>query len=319
MKATNDSGAGGPTAEAEGSSVWSSDLENDKDDDDNDKSAALNSEDKKTRRRAQIAKSARKHRVRQKAELHELRAQVQELTAALSSCRRNCRRPPPDGMPGSIPSLDTSDELEDFGVQASLRGLWLNAPLQTDTGPGPNVYHPYHHLYADPAERHASLLAIAKPAPSRMYTQILEDTHAIPSFPPYVDVRMTSMGENVSIKFCRVCEITNFDHKTVSDVFWAVFWGFGDDDVVTNAGLCRRKRLLQVNANAHYERVTYAVPNMPDVQLESLDVVTRSSDPNYTIFTWESIDQDDLFPASVPDYHPTSTTTIRREEIGRFG
>ncbi|RHY34885.1 hypothetical protein DYB32_002401 [Aphanomyces invadans] len=67
---------------------------------------------------------------------------------------------------------------------------------------------------------------------------------------------------------------------------------------------------------SHYEHVTYSVPNMPDVRLESLDVVTRSSDPNYTIFTWESIDQDDLFPAAPPDYHPTTTTVIRREEIG---
>ncbi|KAF0720622.1 Aste57867_179 [Aphanomyces stellatus] len=281
-------------SEIEESSVWSSDVEPDKSED------TPPSEDKKTRRRAQIAKSARKHRIRQKAELQNLRIQVQELTDALAKSRGNVPHP----------SGDQHEDPDEFGSQASLRGLWLNAPLQTDTGPGPNVYHQFHHIPVEPSERMAKLLAIAKPGPVRMYTQIVEDTQGVPSFPPYVDVRMTSLGDNVSIKFCRVCEITSFDHKTVSEVFSNIFWGFDTNGVVNISGLCRRKLLASLDTVSHYEHVSYVVPNMPEVRLESLDVVTRLSLPNYTIFTWESIDQDDLFPPSM-DHH-----TIRREEIG---
>ncbi|OQR95311.1 hypothetical protein ACHHYP_00108 [Achlya hypogyna] len=286
----------------ENSTAWSSDGDADKTDD------KTLSEDKKTRRRAQIAKSARKHRIRQKQELIGLRTQVQELTEALAKARRGEHRRGVVQKSGSIEiSLESSVEME---MNHSLRGLWLNAPLQTDTGPGPNVYHPYHHLGMDPLKRMTTLLEIARPGPTRMYSQVMEDTRSIPSFPPYVDVRMTSMGENVSIKFCRVCEITSFDHRTVSEVFWDIFWGFDADGLVESPGLCRRKLLAQVDSNTHYEHISYSVPNMPEVHLESLDVVTRLHHPQYSIFTWESIDHDELLPPS-SDPH-----TVRREEVG---
>ncbi|OQR95379.1 hypothetical protein THRCLA_07920 [Thraustotheca clavata] len=272
---------------------------------DGDKDKIPEIEDKKTRRRAQIAKSARKHRIRQKQELHNLRTQVHELTEALAKAQRGSR-----GVVQKTGSIEIPLGQTDIEMSHSLRGLWLNAPLQTDAGPGPNVFHPFHHLGADTTERVETLSEIARPCPARMYTQVMEETRAIPSFPPYVDVRMTSTGENVSVKFCRVCEITSFDHRTVSEVFWDIFWGFDSNGVVNNPGLCHRKLLLQIDSNTHYEHISYCVPNMPEVRLESLDVVTRVHHPQYSIFTWESIDQDDLIPASV-DPH-----TIRREEVG---
>ncbi|EQC36981.1 hypothetical protein SDRG_05802 [Saprolegnia diclina VS20] len=281
------------------STVWSSDGE---------KEDKTLSEDKKTRRRAQIAKSARKHRIRQKQELIGLRNQVQELTEALAKARRG-----PSAHRGVVQktgSIEIALGAAEMEMSHSLRGLWLNAPLQVDTGPGPNVYHPFHHLGVDPVKRIAMLSEIARPGPARMYTQVMEDTRSIPSFPPYVDVRMTSMGENVSIKFCRVCEITSFDHRTVSEVFWDIFWGFDAQGVVDNPGLCRRKLLMQVDSNTHYEHIAYTVPNMPEVRLESLDVVTRLHHPQYSIFTWESVDRDDLVPS------PSDPHTIRREEVG---
>ncbi|CAK4087940.1 unnamed protein product [Aphanomyces euteiches] len=254
-------------------------------------------EDKKLRRRAQIAKSARKHRIRQKSELQNLRKQVQDLQEALA--KANCT--------SCLGMLDnpTGDD-----KPVSLRGLWLHAPLETDPGPGPNILHAFHHLPIDVDERRSKLLAIAKPGPLRMYTQILDETRSIPSFVPYVDARMTSLGAKTSIKFCRVCEITSFDHKTVSDMFWSLFWSFDDHGKVEIPGVCQRQLLSQLDETSHYEHVSYSVPNLPNVRLESFDVISRLSLPAYTIFTWESVDRDDAFP-------PTETAhTIRREEIG---
>ena len=66
-----------------------------------------------------------------------------------------------------------------------------------------------------------------------------------------------------------------------------------------------------MSRNVFYEHVSYPIPSMPGVYLESLDIVTRRVEPTFAIIAWESVDQDDLYPA------PNDCNRIRREEIGR--
>jgi len=206
------------------------------------------SDEKKTRRRAQIAKSARRHRIRQKAELISLRTRVQELQEALTAVTNShtaSQIRPPFGFqqePSQIPQPYLENSIwQERPLNHSLRGLWLNSPICTDTGPGLNCFHEYHHLGADPVERLGMVQSISAESVSKMYNKVMEETSSIPSFPPYAEVRATTVGDDVTIKFCRVCEVTSFDYKTCFEEFSKFIWSFDHNGIVSKPGLLHRK------------------------------------------------------------------------------
>ncbi|KDO20438.1 hypothetical protein SPRG_14310 [Saprolegnia parasitica CBS 223.65] len=291
------------------------------DDDDDDDADVMDDEDehKKTRRREQIARSARRHRSKQKEELVSLRQQVYLLQGEMEALRVKHKTAHPDGSDfteweeKALAQRRKRKKAEDENgmlrgllhdqatFTETVRDMWIKSPLITQyPGMTPSILagdRSFNHLGRDLPSRIAALQRIAETRMELAYEFVMRETHAFPSTPGHLDIKLNGTGQDIDIKLIRVCEIDGVDHHQVIE---ALIHSVINDPA----------KLLMVDACTRYGRASLPVSiDQTRYSMESLFVIRHRSSNSIGMVSWDSVDQDDLHP--IPDEY-----TIRNEEVG---
>ncbi|RHY87861.1 hypothetical protein DYB37_004332 [Aphanomyces astaci] len=290
--------------------------------------STLSSEVKKVRRREQIARSARRHRSKQKEELGTLRHQVFALQSDLERLRATHKSVHPNGNDFTeweekvYPALSQrrkrkkAEDDNEF-LRANLkeqsiytervRDMWIKSPLLTFPMPPNGTYndrsHTFNRLTGDAAARTATLNQIAQVRMDLAYEFVMRETHAFPSIPGHLDIKLNGTGPEIDIKLIRVCEIDGFDHHQVVEALVHSVLNIQKD--------ADSAKLFMVDACTRYGRA--AVPlyiERAKYFMESLFVIRHESNAELGVVSWDSIDEDELYPLE-------AESTIRNAEVGR--
>lgn len=177
----------------------------------------LSEEEKKLRRRAQVAKSARKHRNRQKEELTQLRAQVQQLQEQMMKMRESSNH---DDETDAITTHRKRKMMEDRQPTIHLRLATPDKNLET-------MKHWYYHLSIDPFDRSNMLKRIATTR-AQYVSQYLENNfkELTANTKPFFDIKLFSDGPDLEIKVTRALRIPGFTHLEVSNAAWNSVYNF---------------------------------------------------------------------------------------------
>ncbi|RHY26482.1 hypothetical protein DYB32_007565 [Aphanomyces invadans] len=163
-----------------------------------------------------------------------------------------------------------------------VRDMWIKSPLLTFPMPPNGTYndrsHTFNRLTGDAAARTATLNQIAEVRMDLAYEFVMRETHAFPSIPGHLDIKLNGTGPDIDIKLIRVCEIDGFDHHQVVEA------------------LVHSVLNIQKDADSAYF-------------MESLFVIRHQSSAELGVVSWDSIDDDDLYPLE-------AETTIRNAEVG---
>ncbi|ETW00447.1 hypothetical protein H310_07072 [Aphanomyces invadans] len=285
---------------------------------------AMSSEVKKVRRREQIARSARRHRSKQKEELGALRHQVLVLQTDLERLRATHKSVHPNGNDfteweeKALAQRRKRKKAEDDNefLRAKLkeqsictervRDMWIKSPLLTFPMPPNGTYndrsHTFNRLTGDAAARTATLNQIAEVRMDLAYEFVMRETHAFPSIPGHLDIKLNGTGPDIDIKLIRVCEIDGFDHHQVVEALVHSVLNIQKD--------ADSAKLFMVDSCTRYGRA--AVPlyiERAKYFMESLFVIRHQSSAELGVVSWDSIDDDDLYPLE-------AETTIRNAEVG---
>jgi hypothetical protein len=278
-------------------------------------------EEKKSRRREQIALSARRHRSRVKEELISLRKQVHLLQCKMELLRLKHKSDHPSGNDfteweeKALTQRRKRKKAEDVNVMlrglmqdqaaftSNVRDMVIKSPLIAVSSTSPNLMdghcgRSFHCLGSDEASRMATLLHIADKRMELAYEFVMHETQACTSMPGHLDIKLNGIGKNINVKLIRVCEFDGVDHH---EVLRALIQSFLHDP----------KTFQMVNANTRYGLVSMPVfIERTKYAMESLFVVRHKANEDIGVVSWDSVAQDDLHP--VPD-----ALTIRNEEVGR--
>ena len=243
--------------------------------------SSLTEEEKKIRRRAQVAKSARKHRKGLKEELEMLRQQVKYLQ---------------EQMVAKVTTV-ADDDMSVIAPETAK----LADPSAT------RVLHPYTHVPANPEERKVALMKIADQSMARAWT--LVNAERGQSF-PYFDMKLNSSGPDMEIQQVRGKIIEHFDHKTIVDATWNSVLDFSFDVDARLKRYVQVKKLMNLDADTRYGRIK--IPILKTAKgvlcMESLFLVRRKIYDNHAVLMWKTIDSDELFP--------NETQSLRNVELG---
>ncbi|OQS03105.1 hypothetical protein THRCLA_04579, partial [Thraustotheca clavata] len=275
-------------------------------------------EHKKSRRREQIARSARRHRSKQKEELVSLRQQVYLLQGEMEALRRIHKTTHPEGndfteweekaLAQRRKRKKAEDEngvlrglLQDQATfTETIRDMWIKSPLITQFPMAPsilNVDRSFNHLGRDLPSRIVALQRIAQTRMELAYEFVMRETHAFPSNPGHLDIKLNGSGQDIDIKLIRVFDIDGVDHHQVVDA-------------LVHSVINAPAKLLMVDNCTRYGRASLPVYiDRTRYSMESLFVIRHNSNNSIGIVSWDSVDQDDLYP--IPD-----DFTIRNEEVG---
>ncbi|OQR83275.1 hypothetical protein ACHHYP_14901 [Achlya hypogyna] len=276
-------------------------------------------EHKKSRRREQIARSARRHRSKQKEELVSLRQQVYLLQGEMEALRMKHKTAHPEGndfteweekaLAQRRKRKKAEDEngmlrglLHDQATfTETVRDMWIKSPLITQFPMTQSMLRgdrSYNHLGRDLPSRIAAIQRIAETRMELAYEFVMRETHAFPSTPGHLDIKLNGTGQDIDIKLIRVCEIDGVDHHQVVE---ALIHSVINDPT----------KLLMVDSCTRYGRASLPVSiDRTRYSMESLFVIRHRSSNSIGMVSWDSVDQDDLHP--IPDEY-----TIRNEEVGR--
>ncbi|KAF1775742.1 hypothetical protein GQ600_10763 [Phytophthora cactorum] len=250
---------------------------------------SLTEEEKKLRRRAQVAKSARKHRNRQKEELTRLREQMAIMTHHQGSSSPTSIKREQDVITQhrKRKKVDEDDEGVGGGVLTN-----PNVGLISMPPPKPHIQHWYHRLPIDTLELWR---------------------WDVVSFNGY---KLNSNGPDLEIKQVRGRLVSGFTHHEVGEACWNSFSNFLFDVPERFRRHVTCERLMELDSNTRYGRTI--VPLLRDhkgriVYFHSYFLVRRHVRDDYVMITWETITDDDLYPPSA-DENPE--TTLRNDEVG---
>ncbi|KAG6586651.1 uncharacterized protein IUM83_18129 [Phytophthora cinnamomi] len=281
---------------------------------------SLTEEEKKLRRRAQVAKSARKHRNRQKEELARLREQVQMLQEQMAIMTHHQGSSSPTSIKREQDVItqhrkrkkvdDNEDEDVGGGVLTNPSIGLINMPP-----PKPHIQHWYHRLPVDTLERSTMLTRIADKRMAIGETYIRGEFGSGTAF-PLTDIKLNSNGPDLEIKQVRGRLVSGFTHHEVGEACWNSFSNFVFDVPERFRRHVTCERLMELDANTRYGRTIVPVLRNHKgrmVYFHSYFLVRRHVRDDYVMITWETITDDDLYPPSA-DEDPE--TTLRNDEVG---
>ncbi|KAH9105820.1 hypothetical protein AeMF1_018467 [Aphanomyces euteiches] len=279
---------------------------------------------KKVRRREQIARSARRHRSKQKEELVTLRHQVYHLQTEMETLRAKHKSIHPEGndfteweekaLSQRRKRKKAEDEnevlrslLKDQSILTErVRDLWIKCPLLTFPMPPNGTYndrsHTFNRLTGDTAARTSTLKQIAEVRMGLAYEFVMRETHAFPSIPGHLDIKLNGTGADIDIKLIRVCEIEGFDHHQVVEALVHSVLNIQKD--------ADSAKLFMVDECTRYGRAVVPLYiERAKYSMESLFVIRHNSTAELGVVSWDSIDEDELYPLA-------EETTIRNAEVG---
>ncbi|RLN50633.1 hypothetical protein BBJ29_005499 [Phytophthora kernoviae] len=287
---------------------------------------SLTEEEKKLRRRAQVAKSARKHRNRQKEELARLREQVQMLQEQMAIMTHHQGSSSPTSIKREQDVITQHrkrkkvDDLEDGEIEAVGGVLTNPSPGFVTMAPLPplqllHIQHWYHRLPVDTLERSKMLCRIADKRMAIGEQYIRSEFGAGVSY-PMTDIKLNSNGPDLEIKQVRGRLVSGFTHHELGEACWSSFSNFQFDVPERFKRHVTCERLMELDANTRYGRTI--VPVLRDrkgvvVYFHSYFLVRRHVRDDFVLITWETITDDDLYP-SRSDENPE--TTLRNDEVG---
>ncbi|KAF0687090.1 Aste57867_21171 [Aphanomyces stellatus] len=280
----------------------------------------VSSEVKKVRRREQIARSARRHRSKQKEELVTLRHQVYHLQTEMETLRAQHKSVHPEGNDFTEweekrrkrkKAEDENEVLRTLMKDQSIftervRDLWIKSPLLTFPMPPNGTYnersHTFNRLTGDTPTRTATLKQIAEVRMDQSYEFVMRETHAFPSIPGHLDIKLNGTGPDIDIKLIRVCEIDGFDHHQVVEALVHSVLNIQKD--------ADSAKLFMVDSTTRYGRAVVPLYiERAKYFMESLFVIRHQSNAELGVVSWDSIDEDDLYPLA-------EENTIRNAEVG---
>ncbi|KAH7477159.1 uncharacterized protein KRP23_7832 [Phytophthora ramorum] len=278
---------------------------------------SLTEEEKKLRRRAQVAKSARKHRNRQKEELARLREQVQMLQEQMAvmthhqgSCSPMSIKREQDVITQHRKRKKVDEDQVGSGVLTNPSVGLIAMPPQK-----PHIQHWYHRLPVDTLERSTMLSRIAD---KRMAIgeQYIRGEFGTGTSYPLTDIKLNSNGPDLEIKQVRGRLVSGFTHHEVGEACWNSFSNFVFDVPERFSRHVTSERLMELDSNTRYGRTI--VPLLRDhkgriVYFHSYFLVRRHVRDDYVMITWETITDDDLYP---PPADENPETTLRNDEVG---
>ncbi|OWZ18833.1 hypothetical protein PHMEG_0007019 [Phytophthora megakarya] len=275
---------------------------------------SLTEEEKKLRRRAQVAKSARKHRNRQKEELARLREQVQMLQEQMAVMTHHQGSTSPTSIKREQDVITQHrkrkkvDE-DDDGVLTNPNFDLISMPQK------PHIQHWYHHLPVDSLERSTMLTRIADKRMTIGEQYIRAEFGAGTAY-PLTDIKLNSNGPDLEIKQVRGRQVAGFTHHEVGEACWNSFSNFVFDVPERFRQHVTCERLMELDADTRYGRTI--VPVLRDhkgrmVYFHSYFLVRRHVRDDYVMITWETITDDDLYP---PSANENPETTLRNDEVG---
>lgn len=258
---------------------------------------SLTEEEKKLRRRAQVAKSARKHRNRQKEELARLREQVQMLQEQMAIMTHHQGSSSPTSIKREQDVITQHRKRkkvdDDEGVLTDRSIGLINMPPQK-----PHIQHWYHRLPVDTLRRSTMLTRIAD---KRMVIgeQYIRSEFGPGTSYPLTDIKLNSNGPDLEIKQVRGRLVSGFTHHEVGEACWNSFSNFVFDVPERFRRHVTCERLMELDANTRYGRTI--VPVLRDhkgrmVYFHSYFLVRRHVRDDYVMITWETITDDDLYP-----------------------
>ncbi|KAL3672092.1 hypothetical protein V7S43_002756 [Phytophthora oleae] len=280
---------------------------------------SLTEEEKKLRRRAQVAKSARKHRNRQKEELTRLREQVQTLQEQMAIMTHHQGSSSPTSIKREQDvitqhrkrkKVNEAEEEVGGGVLTNPSVGLISMPPQK-----PHIQHWYHRLPVDTLERSNMLTHIAD---KRMVIgkQYIRAEFGPKTSYPLTDIKLNSNGPDLEIKQVRGRVVSGFTHHEVGEACWNSFSNFIFDVPERFRRHVTCERLMELDSNTRYGRTI--VPLLRDhkgrmVYFHSYFLVRRHVRDDYVMITWETITDDDLYS---PPADENPETTLRNDEVG---
>ncbi|TMW63585.1 hypothetical protein Poli38472_002526 [Pythium oligandrum] len=275
---------------------------------------SLTEEEKKLRRRAQVAKSARKHRNRQKEELSRLREQVQFLQEQMAAMRVNGDNADADA--NAITIHRKRKKVDDVDIKMEATPV---SPSQVQAAPTNalivpmTIPHWFHHLPVDTLERSRKLHEVATRR-SLVARQILYQEFGSREVQyPQLDIKLNSNGPDMEIRLIRAKSTMGFTHHEVAEAAWDSIFNFNLEIPPRFKRYVTSERLMELDENTRYGRTISPLMKTSDgsvVYSHCYHVVHRVITDDCVIFNWESIDVDDMYPFEGSD------TAIRNDEVG---
>ncbi|DBA01183.1 TPA: hypothetical protein N0F65_002318 [Lagenidium giganteum] len=286
---------------------------------------SLTEEEKKLRRRAQVAKSARKHRNRQKEELSRLRDQVRLLQEQMAKMKV-VQHEGAGGKDGIKMEQDMitqhrkrkkqeEPEVTLEGALADQQGFATTVQKVLGNGvAGLAIKHWFHHLPVDMLQRSKMLHQIAEKRMDLAMFYVDSEFRGKDLSDPLMDIKLNSNGPDMEIKLVRGKEVLGFNFNEVADAAWNSVFNFQLDIPDRFKPYVTCERLLEIDENTRYGRTIAPLLKLREenqiVYMHSYFLLRRKVFENRVIITWESIAMDDLYPLE------TSDTMLRNDEIG---
>ncbi|KAJ0397073.1 hypothetical protein P43SY_005304 [Pythium insidiosum] len=280
---------------------------------------SLTDEEKKLRRRAQVAKSARKHRNRQKEELARLREQVQFLQEQMEAMRSRSGsvEMEKDAITmhrkrKKLDDVDVSFEsalADQTGFASAAQRILDNAMVSSTT-----IQHGFHHLPVDTLQRTSLLQQIATKRAQYARQYLHNEFGSRDVQYPHMDIKLNSNGPDMEIKLVRAKAVPGFSHLEVADAAWNSVFNFDLEIPERFRRYVKCERLMELDDRTRYGRtIGPLLKNREEnfiVYMHSYFVVHRLVCDDCVIITWESIAMDDLYPFE------SSDTALRNDEVG---
>ncbi|ETK90202.1 hypothetical protein L915_05974, partial [Phytophthora nicotianae] len=291
--------------------------------------------DRKAKRRAQVAVSARRHRDRKKHEMLGLRKEVADLTDQLHSLRSKHKLLRPDGAVTETKEYYMAQrhkrrQAEKLNEQlrralvmqrrffTSIQGMVLNSPITNGELNMSTLLHTFTHLGRTAYARRRDYLAMCTDSKADLAVQILlRETERMDfAGPPSIIARNVPVS-NEQQQIVTTVAAYAFDCLDLKTVFVSAcnaVLGCGTDwpqyTTASQNGEVLDKpqgNISYAKSATNYRSITAADAQNVVVKSRSL-VFYRMSD-DYGVLVWDFADQDDLYPIK-PD------KTIKRDLIG---
>lgn len=182
-----------------------------------DVSLPLTQNEKKLRRRAQVARSAQKHRHRQKEELNRLRREVCRLQSELLAMGISDDSTPANGKRKSFVH---SDALERVGLNALTEGVPRVLISKSHEAENWRI-----HLPANPNLRAAFVHNLLRRR-TEMAMYHIEKEHTSQPYRPQFDLKINVNDPCIILKAVRCTAVEKFDYEVVSEAAWQSAFNF---------------------------------------------------------------------------------------------
>ncbi|KAG1703788.1 hypothetical protein DVH05_006801 [Phytophthora capsici] len=291
--------------------------------------------DRKAKRRAQVAISARRHRFRKKHELLDLRKEVDDLTDQLHSLRSKHKLLRPDGAVAVVQEYymtqkhnrrqaeKVNEQLRRALVMqrrffATIQGLVLNSPVANADLNMASLLHTFTHFGRTEYARQRDYLVMCTASKADLAVQILlRETEGInfTGSPTIVTRVVPALIEQQQIvTTIAAYSLDCLDLKTVFVSACSAILGCGTDWPQYTTVSKNSEVLDKPQGHISYAMSSASYQSRADAQVHKVSVESRSlvyyrMTDNYGVLVWDFADEDDLYPVE-PD------TTIKRDLIG---